>query len=408
MASPFGSTDITDNATLTAAQIRMSSFQVPGDFASLTSVQFYLAGSAGQYAKAVIAAYSPQLTAVDPANATILANGISGASEVNGTGWVTFTWGTAPTLVPGMWYWFGVIPSADLTFYYKFNYGTNRFLLDASNDYTTPTNPTDGSLNDHLMACQVAYSADSTNTVIRESSIGTAATGTAVTVAAPTGTTTGDLVVVVVHANGQTTIVDNNGATPFTEDLNDFQQSTGGGTVSVFSRRIQAGDPTTYAFTIGATGRWTAVAVTFQKPHDSAIYDVAPAVGNSTASSVGGTSANSVDITTNYTNAIHAAVCCPDGSLEACTGVPSGYVVNKNAGDQNIAVCTKRIASATATGEQAFAWTNSNGWITLSFAIRNYAVDEGPTSITSLLESLRQNIAEAFVTAVSVRTEETG
>lgn len=42
-------------------------------------------------------------------------------------------------------------------------------------------------------------------------------------VSASAGATTGDFVVVIAQHNGNVTIADNNGSTPFTEDINDWQ-----------------------------------------------------------------------------------------------------------------------------------------------------------------------------------------
>jgi len=103
-------------------------------------------------------------------------------------------------------------------------------------------------------------------TSLRASSQNGSTTGTAMSIAAPTGTVAGDLVIIIVHGNGNTTIVDNNGATPFTEDLTDYSPLTSD-TVSIFSRRIVGGDPTTYNFTLGASSRWSIIASTWQNPN---------------------------------------------------------------------------------------------------------------------------------------------
>lgn len=206
-------------------------------------------------------------------------------------------------------------------------------------------------------------------TTVRSSSINTTS-GSAVTVAAPAGTTTGDVVIVIVSCNGNTTIVDNNGSTPFTEDLNDFQETVGGETVSVFSRRIVGGDPSTYAFTTGLSGRWTAVAVTFQSPHASVIYDVAPDTANSSAFTPNTTAPTSDAITTINANALHVIAVLPDGPATAVSGTPAGYTILQNGGDQTIAAGYLLIASPGSTGVQT--WTTAlEDSVTLSFAIRD-------------------------------------
>jgi len=210
-------------------------------------------------------------------------------------------------------------------------------------------------------------------TAVRSSSIGAAASGTAVTVSAPAGTTAGDLVIVVVHCNANTTIVDNNGATPFTEDLNDYQNVGAGQTGSIFSRRIVAGDPPTYAFTLGTSTRWTAVAITFSGPDPSAIYDVAPTVGNS-ARDTGNPSFASLDITTLTNGAFHLIYGLPDGNSQSASATPPGYTVEQNGGNQGIAAAWKVISPAGATGAQTWTWTVSTPSITFSFAVKAAAV----------------------------------
>lgn len=214
-------------------------------------------------------------------------------------------------------------------------------------------------------------------TTVRSSSVNTAATGTAVSVSAPTGTAAGDLVIVTVHYNNNTTIVDNNGATPFTEDLNDYQQVTTGQTVSVFSRRIQAGDPSTYNFTGGSSTRWTATAVTWQNPHASIIYDVAPISGNSNQSGTAVATLTSLSINTTTNGAIHCVVCCPDNPAASIVK-PTGYTEEQNnATNQAVDFSDKVIVSAGATGAQTWTWTGNAGVVTLSFAIMDIAASSG-------------------------------
>lgn len=190
---------------------------------------------------------------------------------------------------------------------------------------------------------------------------------TAVSVARPTGTTTGDVVIVIVSANGQTTsITDNNGATPFTEDLVEITQVSM--TVSIFSRRIQASDPSTYAFTLGSSQRWTVHAVTFKDPNAAVIYDVVPAFNANANTAV--TTVDAPSITTLSKDAMHCAICAVDGITLSITGTPSGYTVQQNTGDQVVAFTTKTIPLPGATGAQTFTHTAQTSF-GISFAIRS-------------------------------------
>jgi len=224
-------------------------------------------------------------------------------------------------------------------------------------------------------------------TTVRASSQNSATTGTAASVAAPTGTTTGDVVVIAVHFNQQTTIADNNGATPFTADLSNYKPNTSSGhTVSIFSRRIQVGDPTTFNFTGGASGRWSIIAVTFQNPHATDIYDVTPSTTNADNldSPPGSSGATAPDITTTTDNAIHCALAFIDASIDDFTGWPSGYTVQQSVdNNQGQTFTTKVITPAGATGEQTFTHNGSGtAFIGLSFAVKDIG---GSTSVKDMI-----------------------
>ena len=216
-------------------------------------------------------------------------------------------------------------------------------------------------------------------------------------VTAPAGTVAGDVVIVTVVCNGNITIVDNNGATPFTEDLNDYQETTTGMTLAVFSRRIQAGDPSTYNFTAGATARWSAIAVTFKNPHPTIIYDVTPSVGNSSQATTGTTGAT-LAITTQNDKAIHVSVCGPDGNGNLITAKPSGYTEQATTTAQNVlSVHTKIITPAADTGTTSYTWTSSDGSVRTSFAIRN-----GSSTATLYAPTVVQHVSTSSTATHSI------
>lgn len=209
------------------------------------------------------------------------------------------------------------------------------------------------------------------------SSQNSATSGTAGSVAAPTGTTTGDLVVVTAHWNGQTTIADNNGATPFTEPVNDYKPNTSSGhVVSVFYRLIQASDPTTFNFTGGASGRWSLIAVTFRGQHAD-LFDVAPSTTNALNDEDGSPGNNAIcpSITTLTNNAVHCAVAFIDAAIDDFDVWPSGYTVHQSVdNNQGQTFTTKVIAVAGATGAQSFEHNGSGtAYIGLSFSIKEAA-----------------------------------
>jgi hypothetical protein len=209
-------------------------------------------------------------------------------------------------------------------------------------------------------------------TTLRATSANHSTTGTAMSVAAPTGTTTGDLVIVAVHGNGQTTIADNNGGTPFTADISNFKPNTSNGhTVSIFSRRIQAGDPSTYNFTLGATGRWSIIAATWQSPNSGTIYDVAPNTAN--AANRDNSDASTItapSITTVNPNAIHVACGFIDNATSTVASHPSGYTAINTSTDEPQGMSYKVIVSPGATGTTTYTSSDSQPMIGLSFSIK--------------------------------------
>lgn len=208
----------------------------------------------------------------------------------------------------------------------------------------------------------------------RTSTQNSSSTGTAVSVSAPTGTTAGDLVKVIVHANGQTTIVDNNGATPFTEQIDDYKPNTSNGhTVSIFSRVIQSGDPSTYNFTIGASGRWGVVAIC-ATDSVTPVDDYAPSTGTgaSNRDSASDGTAVTESINTGVDNAVNIICAGWDTGAIGTITTPSGYTLlaNANGGGEPLHASYKVIATAGATGTQNIVNTEFGAYITFSFSIK--------------------------------------
>jgi hypothetical protein len=255
--------------------------------------------------------------------------------------------------------------------------GTTGWIEDTTNiDYLSPGDLVNYSLvktTSNTLTYGGVVMAATLMTSVRSSNTNSDVTGTAISVTAPTGTKIGDVVVVSVHVNGNTTIVDNNGSTPFTEDINDYQpNSSSGHTVSIFSRRIEAGDPSTYSFTSGATGRWSIVATTFSNPHPTDIYDIAPSTSN--AAAVNDSSSANItapSITTTTDNAIHVVCAYWDtGNYDSITE-PSGYANLGEINNQPQGMSYKLITTAGATGDQLYTSTESNPRAALSFSIKD-------------------------------------
>lgn len=172
----------------------------------------------------------------------------------------------------------------------------------------------------------------------------------------------------------------------FTEDINDWQPiPTSGSTLSIFSRIKQTGDPSTYNFTAGASGRWACIAVAIQGT--SPVYDVSPNTAN------GGTTDNSASgtqvipsITTGVNDTLHIVVCGWDTSATGTITHPSGYTLlqSANSGGQPISAAYKVIASAGSTGTTTYVNTEFGARIGLSFSVKESAASTSIKTVNGL------------------------
>lgn len=213
------------------------------------------------------------------------------------------------------------------------------------------------------------------NITLRSSSQNSSSTGTAISVSEPAGAQVGDMIKVIVHGNGQTTIVDNNGATPYTEPVNDYQpNTTNGQTFSVFSRVKQAGDPATLNFTLGASGRWAIIAMAIYDADGGTIEDdVAPSTANATNTDDATSGTMTVPaINTGVNNAMHITTGGWDTSNIGTITTPAGYTLiqNANGGGEPLHASYKIIATAGSTGTTQIQNTEFGARIGLSFSVK--------------------------------------
>lgn len=211
---------------------------------------------------------------------------------------------------------------------------------------------------------------------VRSSSQNSSSTGTAISVSAPTGATAGDLVVCVVHGNGQETLSDNNGGTPFTEASNfsDYKPNTTNGHVlSVFYRTIQAGDPSTYNFALSASGRWGIVAVCFSGSIPT--FDVAPNTANAANDDSASSGTINAPAITVENNSIHVVFCGWDTGAIGTITTPSGYTLaeNANGGGEPLHASYKAFASGGSTGAVTCENTEFAAMIAASFSVKETA-----------------------------------
>lgn len=197
------------------------------------------------------------------------------------------------------------------------------------------------------------------------------------TVDSPTGTTTGDLVIVVgtrnTSAGSGDSIVDDNGATPFTKVREDYESSNGSQLV-IFRRVIQGGDPTTWTFDFSgdtSATRFSLMSATFRDQHAD-LFDVLPSGSTVTTENPDGGNISCNGNTTTIDNSIHVLIGGREGG-SVYDGVPSGYttIVGGGSFHQPQTSAYKIYATAGATGAQVFTGPSTGSGICQSFTIKN-------------------------------------
>lgn len=204
-------------------------------------------------------------------------------------------------------------------------------------------------------------------------------TGTAATATVPTGTTTGDIVLIFLqHNDGAGTCADNNGGTPFTEDID-----TNGTSMSIcfYSRRITGSEPSPYAFTISSSTEWRATAVTISDPHASIIYDAGPTTNCEASTS----SPTATGLTTSSSNALVGVFYGQDSAGGSYSSGPAGYTerINVSAAQRPHWVGTKNRAAG-VEGNQSATAGSALPHCSVMAAI------ESPASSTSFFGPLQQ------------------
>ncbi|MCR4275461.1 MAG: hypothetical protein NUV83_01770, partial [Candidatus Wolfebacteria bacterium] len=96
----------------------------------------------------------------------IITNGVSPSGSFGaGAGWVSANYTTKPTVSTGTDYYSGAVVNGTATIYYDTGGGATDAFYDATNNFTTPTNPTDALDNPVLLSVYFTYTASTTATV---------------------------------------------------------------------------------------------------------------------------------------------------------------------------------------------------------------------------------------------------
>lgn len=239
------------------------------------------------------------------------------------------------------------------------------------------------------------------STFVRNSSSGTG-TGTTASAVWPSGTVAGDLLVGIINTNSVINITDANGSTPLTNDLGPITPGPNSQTFEVWSRRIIAGDLSTWNLTLDSSQRWTFDLISYANPNASTKYDVIPSGHTNFGSTDTFTAGTASSITTITNGAIVTLACGNDGPSNVFTSTPATYSVQQNGGMQGLAVVTLTKATAGATSSQNFGWTSASQFECSSFAISPAGTTSVPsTVITSPSPGAVTGVVAVVATATS-------
>lgn len=194
---------------------------------------------------------------------------------------------------------------------------------------------------------------------LRSSSSNNAASGTALTITKPSGVQSGDVLIFIANVNGNpTTLVDNNGGTPFTlKETKPYNGAGGGATMHIFYRVAGASEPSSYAFTIGSSQRWQATMLACGQVDVNNIFGSYAGIAEVSGS---GLTFSAAAIAVNK-DELAIAVSGLDTATQIYDTYPTdGYVLNQApVANQALAVSTKNI-SATGT-QSAVSWHITSG-----------------------------------------------
>lgn len=181
-----------------------------------------------------------------------------------------------------------------------------------------------------------------------------------------TGTPTpGDLLVAIIHVNGNGTVTDNNGSTPFTQKATN-SYNTNSAKAEIWTRRATASEPASFSFNYSLTDRISIILLSFSNVHPFDPFDVNPVFNNSSGTTVSATS-----ITTLTDNAMVVACGFIDTSSVTVNTYPSGYSDGYSLGNQMQAIAFLDKKAKGSTGTASFSIGTGNGWGSYHFALRN-------------------------------------
>lgn len=180
-----------------------------------------------------------------------------------------------------------------------------------------------------------------------------------------------DVVVATINANGvSNTVTDNNGSTPFTFD--DYGDNPDSARFYVFRRVVGSSEPSTYAWTLGTSNRWSVVLRQYRGVDTSVVWDVAPSASTrSTGTLMSTASASAITIVTN--GAMGLVLMGDDAfpTTTTYTSVDNGYGnVQSESGRQYQATVDKANLAPGSTGATAITSSANVSYVIYQVALR--------------------------------------
>lgn len=199
---------------------------------------------------------------------------------------------------------------------------------------------------------------------------GTASTGTAVSVTKPTGLAANDVLIFAIYANNNTTVSDNNGATPATA-VHSRLAADSSARISLYSRVAGGSEPASYSFTLSASNRWGIVCSAYRGVDTTTLYDDAPSdtTSNSTTGSSTGTSPA---ITSAIDGVMAIAIgAFDDGTHDFSTFPGDSYTLGGNSGVNQPVSLSYKLLGAQPVTQNGVSWTTSISpcFITYQFSL---------------------------------------
>jgi len=209
-----------------------------------------------------------------------------------------------------------------------------------------------------------------------------AGSGTAISITKPTGVVSGDLLIVWIAVNNTaTSIVDNNGSTPFTT-IDMTNVSTVFVTYAGY-RVAGSSEPASYAFTSNASAAWGITMVRYTGVDTSNPLDVASIRNFNTNPSF----VSDCDSLTTVTNG--AWVLClahVDSGAAAISSGPSGYTgrVIDPSSNRDTVIYDKEMATAGASGAAQVTWNEDDDTVGISIALRPAGAGGGGATLKTV------------------------